>query len=74
MLPDIHHPIWAQIVTGKKPLQSTKPTLNLLVQSNKMNYERDPSPANVEQLAAKTHKFFTQYEVLFAAEIAKILQ
>jgi len=73
MIPDIHHPVWTQIVSGKKPLPSTRATLNLLIQSNKMSYQRDPSPANVDELVAKTHKFFTQYEALFAAEIAKIL-
>ena len=72
MLPDIHHPVWAQIISGRKPLQSTKPTLNLLVQSNKMSYERDPSPTNVEVLVARTHKFLRQYEALFADEIASL--
>ena len=72
MLPEIHDPVWAGIVSGKRPIQSTKPTLNLLIQSNKMNYERDPSPANVEVLVARTHKFLKQYEALFAEEIAAL--
>jgi len=74
MIADIHHPVWAQIVTGKKQFMSRRPTLNLLIQSNKMSYERDPSPANVEKLVAKTHNFFVQFEALFADEIKGILR
>ena len=74
MLPDIDHPVWLQIVTGKKPVQSSKATFNLLIHGNKMSYERDPSPDNVRQLIAKTHSFFTQYQSIFASEIAKILE
>ena len=74
MLPDASHPVWEQIATGKWPLESRKPTVNLLIQSNKMSYERDKSPANVRQLAEKTHCFFRQYEAIFPAEIAQILR
>lgn len=73
MLPAIDHPVWTQLVTGKKHVQSDKTTINLLIHSNKMSYERDPSPANVKQLASKTRGFFAQYEALFAGDIAKIL-
>jgi len=74
MLPDISHPVWMQIITGERRFQSTKPTLNLLVQMNKMSYERDPSPANVKALIAKTHSFFSLYQALFADEIVAILK
>jgi signal recognition particle receptor subunit beta len=73
MLPDVDHPIWIQFVTGKKPVQSNKATINMLIQSNKMNYERDPSPENVKYLAEKTHKFLKQFEAIFYNEIYKIL-
>ncbi len=73
MLPAVDHPAWSQFVTGKKPVQSSKATLNLLVQRNKMRYEKDPSPANVKELVRMTHNFFIQYESLFAVEIAQIL-
>lgn len=72
MLPGVDHPVWAQFVSGKKPLQSSKATVNLLVHANKMNYEKDPSPENVKLLVKKTHSFFAQYESLFASDIAKI--
>lgn len=72
MLPDMHDPVWAKVVSGTRPIQSTKPTLNLLIQSNKMSYERDPSTTNVEVLIARTHKFLRQYEALFADEIARL--
>jgi hypothetical protein len=74
MLPDASHPVWELIATGERPLESRKPTVNLLIHSNKLSYERDQSPANVRQIAEKTHHFFSQYEVLFPAEIAQILR
>jgi len=74
MLPDVSNPVWMQIVTGKRTVQSTKATFNLLIQNNKMSYERDPSPANVTRLLAKTHEFFTKYEAIFSTEISTILK
>jgi hypothetical protein len=74
MLPDASHPVWEQIATGKRPLESRKPTVNLLIHSSKMSYEQDQSPANVRQIVEKTHSFFSQYQALFPAEIAQILR
>jgi hypothetical protein len=74
MLPDASHPVWEQIVTGEKPLESHRPTVNLLIKSNRMSYERDRSPANVRLLAEKTHSFFNHYEALFPPEVAQILR
>ena len=73
MLPDVDHPIWILFVTGKKPVQSDKVTINMMIQGNKMSYERDPSPANVQLLVAKTHSFLRKFEAIFYNEIAKIL-
>jgi hypothetical protein len=73
MIPDVHHPVWVQIVTGKKHLTSNKTTFNMLIHNNKMSYERDPSPDNVKLLIAKTHKFMTQFESIFSSEITQIL-
>jgi len=74
MLPDASHPVWEQVALGKKPLQSQRPTVNLLIHSNKMSYERDQSAANARLLAEKTHSFFSHYEALFPLEIAQILR
>jgi hypothetical protein len=74
MLPDARHPVWIQIVTGKKTAQSSKATFNLLIQNNKMSYERDPSPDNVARLIAKTRDFFVKYESIFPVEISTILK
>jgi hypothetical protein len=73
MLPAVNHPVWTHIVTGKRPVESGKLAINLFVKNNKMSLEKDRSPANVQQLAARTHAFFTQYEKMFAAELEKIL-
>jgi hypothetical protein len=73
MLPAANHPVWTQIATGRRPVQSEKLAINLFIKNNKMSLERDASPANVQQLAARTHAFFIQYEKMFAAEFEKIL-
>lgn len=73
MLPTATHRVWGEIATGRKPIRSDNLAINLLVKSNHMSFERDPSQANVQQLATKTYKFFVQYEKLFASEFDKIL-
>jgi hypothetical protein len=74
MLPDVNHPGWARFVTGKRPVQSAKATINLLIQRNKMSYERDQSSANVKDLVQKAHAFFSKYESMFGPEIATIFR
>jgi hypothetical protein len=74
MVPDISHPVWMQIVTGRKPIQSSKATVNLMIHNNKSSYERDSSPENVKQMIAKTHKFFSQFEAIFPGEVNQISQ
>jgi hypothetical protein len=74
MLPDVNHPVWVLFVTGKKPVQCTKATINMLITNNKMSYARDPSPANVKELVVKAHSFLSKYEAMFTSEIAQILQ
>lgn len=73
-LPDVNHPVWMQIVTGKKPIRSSKATLNLLIQSNNMSYEKDSSPANVAELIDRTHGLFARYGSIFGTEVAEILK
>ena len=72
MLPPIAHPAWVQFVTGNTTITSSKATINLFVQNNKMGYERDASPTNTKELISRSHKFFTQYESVFPNEIAQI--
>lgn len=74
MLPAVDHPGWVRLVTGKKQVQSSKATFNMLIHSNQMIYERDPSPDTVKELVAKTYSFLTKYESLFTTEIAKIFE
>jgi hypothetical protein len=60
MLPVADHSIWIQIATGKRPIHGDNLAINLLAQKNKLSYVKNPSPANVKQLALKTYQFFTQ--------------
>jgi hypothetical protein len=74
MLPAINHPVWKDIVLGKKTIQTEKATVNLLTQSSRISYGRNPSPDNMEQIIDKMHGFFTRYESTFSHEIAQISQ
>ena len=74
MLPDVNHPVWTKVVSGQKALQSSKATVNLLVQCSKMSYGRDSSLANAKQLITKMHSFFTRYEYIFCEEISQLAQ
>lgn len=72
MLPDIHQPVWVEFVTGRKRIQSSKATINMMIHSNQMSYERNTSPANLQDLIAKTYNFFAKYESIYGPEIAQI--
>jgi hypothetical protein len=72
MLPAMNHPVWKEIIIGKKSIQTEKTTVNLLTQSSRMSYGRNPSPDNLEQIVAKIYGFFARYESTFANEIAQI--
>jgi hypothetical protein len=74
MLPAVNHPVWTEIVIGKKAMQTGKATVNLLIQSSRISYGRNPSPENLSQVVAKLHSFFTRYESTFTTEIAQISQ
>ncbi len=73
MLPAADHSVWIQIATGKRPIHSEKLAINLFAKNNAINFAKDPSPANVKQLAANAYEFFIKYEKLFASEFDKIL-
>lgn len=74
MLPEMNHPVWKQIVTGERAVQTGKATVNLLIQSSKMSCGRDSSPENLEKNIANIHSFFSRYESGFTREIAQITQ
>ncbi len=73
MLPAPNHPVWSQIVTGKRPVTSAKLAINLLIQNCRIEFQRDSSPNNIVQLAARIHRFFQQNEKVFPDEIKRIL-
>lgn len=74
MLPAMNHPVWQEIVIGKKAVRTEKAAVNLLIQSSRMSYGRNPSTDNLNQIVGKIHSFFTRYESTFASEVAQISQ
>ena len=73
MIPPVDNPIWKKLVKGEKPIASSKLAINLMSQNTKLSYQNDPSDENVNRLSQHMHKFFKQYEVVFAAEFKNIL-
>lgn len=73
MIPPVQSPIWKKLVRGERPISSSKLAINLMSQNTKLKYQDDPSPENVERLVQHMHKFFQQYESVFATEIKNIL-
>jgi hypothetical protein len=73
MIPPLHNLVWTQIVTGRKPVTSTKLAINLLVKNVQMSYARDQSPENVQVLVQRAREFFTTNERVFDEEFKRIL-
>jgi hypothetical protein len=74
MLPNVSHPVWKQIVSGERKVQTGLVSINLFIQSCKMSYNRDPSPENLDQLVSKMHGFFSRYQSAFTTEITQLSQ
>jgi len=74
MVPAVDHPGWARLISGERQVQSSKATFNMLVHSNVMSYQRDPSHENLTELIEKSHALLTQYESLFTREIERIFE
>lgn len=72
MLPALNHPVWKEIVIGKKTIQTNKAAVSILSQSARISYGRNPSPENLDRVVAKMHSFFTRYASTFSSEIAQI--
>jgi hypothetical protein len=73
MVPPLQNYIWTDIVTGKRPVTSSKLAINLMVKNVQMSYEHDHSPANVQALTLRVHDFFTKNERIFDEEFKRIL-
>jgi len=69
MVPPQQNYIWTDIVTGKRPVTSSKLAINLMVKNVQMSFERAHSPANVQALTLRVHEFFTQNEPDFRRRI-----
>lgn len=73
MVPPLHSYAWTDIVTGKRPVTSSKLAINLMVKSVQMKYEHNRSAENVRSLVQRVHEFFTANERIFAEEFKRIL-
>lgn len=73
MVPPLQDHIWTDIVTGKRPVASSKLSINLMVMNVRMSSDRDHSPANIQALSLRVHEFFTNNERIFDEEFKRIL-
>jgi len=73
MIPPITHPIWAQVITGKREIPPSQVGLNMLVTNLRLSYRKDPSEDSLRNLVARMHEFFTRYGAHYQNELEKIL-
>ena len=59
MVPPLQSSIWTDIVTGKRPVTSSKLAINLMTKNVQMHYAFDTSPESVRSLVQRVHEFFT---------------
>lgn len=73
-IPPVTHPIWAQLITGRRECPSSKVGLNMLIANLRLSYTKDPSEANLERLVARMHEFFFRYGTHYQTELEQILR
>ena len=73
MIPPETHPIWKRLITGEKSLRSSNVAINMFLFNSKLHYEKDPSPANVDELGMRAHELFLKFEKTLVPELQQLL-
>jgi hypothetical protein len=74
MIPPVTHPVWAQVITGKREVPPSKVAVNMLVANVRLSYKQDPTDENLRKLSTNMVEFFQKYQNLYQAELDQILQ
>ena len=72
MVPANSHPVWKKLVTGEKELRSTQVGINMLLTNNRLKYQKNATPATLNELSEYTREFFVKYEKTFQAELKQL--
>jgi hypothetical protein len=73
MVPPESHPLWKDLIQGKKKIASTEVSLTMLMFNLQMKYKSNPSDANLGLLAKDAHKFFVKYENIMTPAVRQSL-
>jgi len=74
MVPPITHPIWVQVITGKREVTTSNVGLNMLIANLRLSYRQDPSEASVRSLVLRMHEFFKKYGSYYQHELEQVLK
>jgi len=74
VIPSVTHPIWAQLITGKREFPPSKVGLNMLIANLRLSYQNDASEASLNRLVDRMHEFFARYGSHYQAELEQVLR
>lgn len=72
MIPPATSPVWVNIISGKKQLQSTQLAVNMMLSNIKLRYKMNQTDENVGKLVKHAHEFFTKFENVYPAEVKQL--
>jgi hypothetical protein len=73
MLPTITHPIWKEIVLGKKQFQFRLLAAKIMMSRILLSTKNDPSPQNVDKCVNEVYEFFVKNEKIAQNDIKQML-
>jgi hypothetical protein len=73
MLPPITHPIWKEIVLGKKQFQFQLLAAKIMMSRILLITKNDPSPRNVEKCINEVYEFFEKNEKIAQNDLNQML-
>jgi len=74
MVPLVTHPVWGELITGKRQVPPSKVAVNMLIANVRLSYKYDPTETSKHKLAQRMHDFFQKYEKLYQVELEQILE
>jgi hypothetical protein len=72
LIPDISHPCWRNLASGKLTLQTQFLGLQMILKRQQRKLEGKPGDAALQAAAEELHGFFVKYEAVLANEIKSL--
>lgn len=74
MVPPSSHPVWRDLITGRKTLRSDSVALNMLLYNAKLKMSRGAEPEEEIELIHRAHALFEKLEFCLQDELAQLLR